>query len=72
MKHLIRQLLILLVLFNLSFSLSVNDVTLLTNLDSTSLSGSIFGGTKLYISGLGFSPIMSDNKIMVGDYPCML
>jgi hypothetical protein len=33
-------------------------------------SGSVRGGTTIYIKGLGFSTNAADNKVFVGTYPC--
>jgi len=43
-----------------------------TVLDSStsSLSGSLQGGTALYIHGLGFDPTSGNNQIYVGEFPC--
>ena len=68
----IKKLLILALVISISYALTINSVSLLSQPASTSLYGSIMGGTKIYISGLGFSPVMADNTILVGDYPCKL
>lgn len=33
-------------------------------------SGSLKGGTLIYITGTGFDPVASGNLVFVGDYPC--
>ena len=44
-----------------------------TNLDTfVAPTGSLEGGTILYIKGTNFSPFSSDNVITVGPYPCIL
>lgn len=35
-------------------------------------SGSVRGGTVIYIKGVGFSTIASNNQISVGPYPCII
>lgn len=35
-------------------------------------SGSVSGGTTLYIKGLGFSTNANDNQVFVGSYPCVI
>jgi len=35
-------------------------------------SGSVRGGTIIYIKGLGFSASANNNKIFVGPYPCII
>lgn len=35
-------------------------------------SGSIRGGTTIYIKGVGFSTIASENQITIGTYPCLI
>ncbi len=57
---------------SLSYALSVTTVTLQNAATTTSLQGSIMGGTKLYFQGLGFSTTMNENIIFIGDYPCIL
>lgn len=57
---------------SLSLSLTVMSVTLQNAATTTSLQGSIMGGTKLYFQGLGFSTTMDENVIYIGDYPCIL
>ncbi len=57
------------------YALSITSVTLQNtpyNGVSTKLEGSVFGGTKLYIEGLGFSPTMNQNQIFVGGSECIL
>jgi hypothetical protein len=68
----IKVLLLLALLGSLATSLSVSSVTLQNAATTTALQGSIMGGTKLYISGLGFSSVMTDNTVLVGQYPCTL
>jgi hypothetical protein len=68
----IKYLLLLTLLLSLSSSLTVTQVTLQNAATTTSLQGSIMGGTKLYFEGLGFSTTMEENVIYIGDYPCML
>ena len=34
--------------------------------------GSVRGGTTIYIRGLGFDTVASNNKIFVGTYPCII
>jgi hypothetical protein len=67
-----KELVLLALFLSLSYTLSVTAVTLQNAATTTSLQGSIMGGTKLYIEGLGFSPIMDENMIYVGDWPCIL
>jgi hypothetical protein len=69
-NNLFIVLLVLFALFGLNQSFEL--YTASTSPDSTSsiLSGSVRGGTKIYIKGLGFSPHASDNKIFLGNYPC--
>ena len=33
-------------------------------------SGSVAGGTTIYIRGLGFSTNAADNQVYIGSYPC--
>lgn len=68
----VKILLFMALLLSLTASLSVTSVTLQNVATSTALQGSIMGGTKLYIKGLGFSQVMDENAIYVGDYPCHL
>lgn len=35
-------------------------------------SGSVRGGTTIYIRGVGFSTIASENQITIGTYPCLI
>lgn len=35
-------------------------------------SGSVRGGTTIYIKGVGFSTIATDNQISIGSYPCLI
>lgn len=35
-------------------------------------SGSVAGGTTIYIRGLGFSTNAADNQVYVGSYPCVI
>jgi len=64
----IKLLLILTLLLSLSYTLTVTSVTLQNAATTSSLQGSIMGGTKLYIEGLGFSSTMDENMIFVGDF----
>lgn len=59
-------------LMSLSYALTVTSVTLQDAATTTSLQGSIMGGTKLYFQGLGFSTTMAENVIFVGEFPCTL
>jgi hypothetical protein len=68
----IKLLLIFTLLLSLSYTLTVTSVTLQNAATTSSLQGSIMGGTKLYIEGLGFSSTMDENMIFVGDFPCIL
>lgn len=43
-----------------------------SNGGATFLSGSTQGGTMIYINGLGFSTMAENNKIFVGNYPCLI
>ena len=44
-----------------------------TSLDTfVAPTGSLEGGTLLYIKGTNFSPLASDNVVTVGPYPCIL
>lgn len=44
-----------------------------TSLDSfVAPSGSIEGGTIIYIKGTNFSPVSEENRVTVGPYPCIL
>ncbi len=45
-------------LLSLSYTLSVTSVNLQNPAMTSSLQGSVMGGTKLYIEGLGFSSTM--------------
>lgn len=65
-------LLLSLVLGVLSGSLTITDVMLSDQSTTSNLVGSIMGGTKLYIKGLGFSKVMSENNIFVGNFLCNL
>ena len=67
----IKILLTLALILSFSYALTVSSVTLKDGLPGD-LRGSIRGGTKLYIEGLGFSSVMSDNTILVGEFPCNL
>lgn len=53
-----KLLLLLAFIVAISFSLSISSVSLQNPTTSSGLYGSIMGGTKLYIEGLGFSPVM--------------
>jgi hypothetical protein len=68
----IKILLFMTLLMSLSYTLTVTSVTLQNAATTVSLQGSIMGGTKLYIEGLGFSTTMMENIIMVGEFPCIL
>lgn len=35
-------------------------------------SGSVRGGTTIYISGVGFNANAASNQVYVGDYPCTI
>ena len=35
-------------------------------------SGSVSGGTTIYIKGLGFSTNAADNQVFIGSYPCLI
>ena len=35
-------------------------------------SGSVAGGTTIYIKGLGFSANAADNQVFIGNYPCLI
>ena len=64
---------ILLILVFLSVSVSpfsVTDVALQSEATTTALEGSVMGGTKLYIEGIGFSPLMGEMSVSVDIYPC--
>ena len=54
----IKLLLCMALLLSLTYTLSVTSVTLQNAATTTSLQGSIMGGTKLYFQGLGFSTTM--------------
>ncbi len=61
------KLLLMIALFlSLTYTLTVFGVTLQNAATTTSLQGSVMGGTKLYFEGLGFSPNMEDNMIYIG------
>ena len=62
----IKLLLIMALLLSLTYTLSVNAVTLQNAATTTSLQGSVIGGTKLYFEGLGFSSTMDENLIYIG------
>jgi len=68
----IKILLLLTLLMSLTYTLTVTSVTLQNGAKTASLQGSIMGGTKLYIEGLGFSSTMDENVIMIGEFPCIL
>lgn len=68
----IKILLLVTLLLSLGNTLTVTSVTLQNGAVTASLQGSIMGGTKLYIKGLGFSLTMNENFIFIGDYPCIL
>jgi hypothetical protein len=69
-NNLFITIIILFALFGLHHSFEI--YTASTSPDSTTgvLSGSVRGGTKIYIKGLGFSTRASDNKIFLGNFPC--
>jgi len=69
--HKVKLLLIMALIVSLSYSLSISSIVLQSDF-SSELKGSIMGGTKLAIKGLGFSSTMMDNSILVGDFPCKL
>lgn len=48
----------------------ISYVSTVVDSSSSSLSGSMKGGTALYIHGLGFDPTSSHNQIYVGEFPC--
>lgn len=54
----IKALLVIALLMSVSWSLTVTSVKLQNGATTTELQGSIMGGTKLYIEGLGFSSTM--------------
>ena len=68
----IKILLALALILSLSYALTVSSVTLQDGLPGNDIRGSIKGGTKLYIEGLGFSSTMAHNTILVGEFPCKL
>lgn len=69
----VKALLLLALVIGVCFgSLTITEVVLEDPATTTNLYGSIMGGTKLYIKGLGFSPIMSQNTMFVGPYPCKM
>ena len=68
----IKLLLCLVLLLSQALSLSITSVSLQNPALNSNLQGSIMGGTKLYIEGLGFSSTMKDNIITVGDFPCLM
>jgi hypothetical protein len=55
----IKVFLLMALLLSVACTLSISSVTLQDAAASTSLQGSIMGGTKLYIQGLGFSMTMN-------------
>jgi hypothetical protein len=55
----IKVFLLMALTLSLASTLSISSVTLQDAATSTSLQGSIMGGTKLYIQGLGFSMTMN-------------
>jgi hypothetical protein len=55
----INSLLLLSLLISITYALSINSVSLLSQPTNTALTGSIMGGTNLYIEGLGFSSVMA-------------
>jgi hypothetical protein len=63
-------LLIFLIVCVFSDSLTITDVMLEDQSTTSNLVGSIMGGTKLFIKGLGFSKIMDQNRIFVGPFLC--
>ena len=68
----IKVFLLMALLLSVTYTLSVTSVTLQDAATTTSLQGSIMGGTKLYIQGLGFSMTMNENIVYVGEFPCIL
>lgn len=70
--HKVKALLLVALLISLATSLSIVSVALNNIGTTSSLQGSILGGTRLYIQGLGFSLMNSENTILVGDFPCVL
>lgn len=63
-----KALLVLALSVSIALSLSITSIAL-ENKDTTSnLVGSVMGGQKLYIEGLGFSLNMGDNTVWIGNY----
>lgn len=62
----IKLLLVMALLMSFTYALMVTSVTLQNAATTTSLQGSVMGGTKLYFEGLGFSSTMDENLIYIG------
>ena len=52
--------------------LYIESVSTFKGSTSSSLTGSIKGGTTLYIKGLGFDRVPTNNQVTVGGFPCTI
>ena len=66
------SIILLLLVGAFSTPLQIEYVTISDVQPTSSMEGSLEGGTIIYINGLGFDSVATNNRVFVGEYPCIV